>query len=64
MDCTNVDHFCQSPDIVVNGFKAIAQSIDAGDPVLDDDFDGDSSDSDCDSDQDGASAFFSSDEEN
>lgn len=28
------DHFCMSPDIIVNGFKAIAKSIDAGKPVL------------------------------
>ena len=30
------NHFCMSPDIIVNGFKAIAQSISARKPVLDD----------------------------
>lgn len=28
------DHLCSSPDIIVNGFKDIARSIDAGEPVL------------------------------
>lgn len=30
------DHLCSSPDIIGNGFKDIAHSIDAGEPVLDD----------------------------
>ena len=68
------DHFCTSPDIIVNGFKAIACSIDAGEPVLDDIVpcaDGsrtsmsdktDDLDDDYDSD-DVSSAYFSSDDE-
>ena len=71
------DHFCTSPDIIVNGFKAIARSIDAGEPVIDDIVlcaDGsctsmsdeiDDSDDDYDSDEfeDVLSAYFSSDDE-
>ena len=68
------NHFCTSPDIIVNGFKAIACSIDAGEPVLDDIVpyaDGsrtsksdktDDSDDDYDSD-DVSSGYFSSDDE-
>ncbi len=44
------------PDIVVNGFKAIAQSIDDGVPFLDNVIDDDDFDS---SDDDGTDAYFS-----
>ena len=59
------DHFCQSPSIIVNGFTAIAKSIDASKPFLDD-TDNASDDEDHDSDdfEDAtSSAYFSSDEE-
>ena len=58
------DHFCLSPEIVVNGFKAIARSIDAGKSVIDDDSDSISDFEDCDSDEYGTTAYFTSEDEN
>ena len=49
------------PDIIVNGFKAISKSIDAGRPVLDDkDFESATSHNGSDESTDSASAYFSS----
>ncbi len=58
------ENLLDRPDIIVNGFKAIAKSIDAGRPVLDDDDDntkGDTSSSDDDDDE--TSVYFSSDDD-
>jgi hypothetical protein len=67
------DHFCTSPDIIVNGFKAIARSIDAGEPVVEDlcadgscnstSNETDDSDNEYDADEDVFSAYFSSEDE-
>ena len=64
------NHLYLSPDVIINGFSAIARSINAGQPVLDGDSDSmanaDSNEDDADSnedDSDNGTAYFSSDEE-
>lgn len=65
---TRASEYLQSyPDIIVNGFKAISRSIDAGKPVIDDfsDTEGDASSEevssdDDNSDEDEESVYFSS----
>ena len=59
------DHLCLSPDVIANGFLAIARSINAGQPDWNSDSmaNSDSNEDDDEDDSDNGTAYFSSDEE-